>query len=98
MPGNTKVGFAGPNFYGSGQVTPANSASTKPLGSHGFGTILTRGGLSETGSDAMYADQRITLIPSFRVNPAIKGVRLLQHWRHPQQIQPVQLRHGHRTL
>lgn len=35
-------------------------------------TYLTRGGYSRTDNNAFYNDSRITLIPTFRVNPAIR--------------------------
>lgn len=73
VPGNTRVGLAGPNFYGSGQIVAANSCSANALvATPNYGTIITRGGLADTSSDGIYADQRLTLVPNIRVNPAIR--------------------------
>ncbi len=58
------IGFAGPNLYGRGQV-----AST--AADFGGQVTVSRGGFSESGSDAHYRDQRITLSPHISVNKAI---------------------------
>ncbi len=61
------VGFAGPNIYGTG------AAVTVPDDTPGTsGMFITRGGYSRYNSDALYDDQRLTLYPEIRVNPAIR--------------------------
>jgi len=61
----TFVGFAGPNIWGTGAVVnpPSNTSGT---------VAITRGGFSRWGSDAHYSDNRLTLYPEIRVNPAIR--------------------------
>ncbi len=72
--GGGEVGFAGPNIYGY----PAGTAHTLPAPTAGgtagnlYPMIITQGGFSQFGSDAIYNDSRLTLFPEIRVNPAIR--------------------------
>ena len=77
------VGFAGPNMWGNGAVVPVPAvAALPPLPSWptgvpgpyppGGNTLITRGGFSRWGSDALYVDQRLTFVPTIRVNEAIR--------------------------
>lgn len=74
IPGGSEVGFAGPNIYGY----PAATAHTAPaptgaaLGGNTYGLLITQGGYSQFGSDALYYDSRLTLYPDIRVNPAAR--------------------------
>jgi hypothetical protein len=45
-----------------GVITPANNSSM----------VITRGGFSRWGSDAIYNDSKFTLRPVFKLNPAVK--------------------------
>jgi len=60
----TFVGFAGPSTWGRGAVAPANADNSN--------IVITRGGFSTWGSDAAIHDQKMTLIPTIKVNPAIR--------------------------
>lgn len=78
------VGFAGPTLYNRGVVTAWASDSSSLLSSGrarpaagqaasgGPVLLITRGGFSKAQSDALYNDQRLTLYPELRINPAIK--------------------------
>ena len=75
----TFIGFAGPNIYGTGNRAPvlADTAGGLTMQSRGNpAMIITRGGFSRWGSDALYNDSRMSFEPTIRVNPAIrlKGV------------------------
>jgi len=61
------VGFAGPNMWGNGAVVPVAAMGINPAN-----TMITRGGFSTWGSDALYVDQRLTFVPTIRVNQAIR--------------------------
>jgi hypothetical protein len=61
----SRVGLAGPTFYGTGLVGSANA-------SNGAAVRITRGGFSQYESDAFYNDSRMTFVPTVRVNPAIR--------------------------
>ena len=77
------VGFAGPNIWNTGPpAAPAvNAIGVVPVG--GFGLmgagapyqptmLITRGGTSRWGSDGYYVDQRLTFVPTIRVNEAVR--------------------------
>jgi hypothetical protein len=64
--GGPLIGFAGPNIFGRGSVQSVPSFNASNAGMR-----LTRGGFSESGSDAHYLEQRITLYPEINVNRAI---------------------------
>ncbi len=74
------VGFAGPNYYGTGWINPQYQAAGdayagRPIiadSAAGAGVAITRGGFSRWGSDAYYGDQRLTFVPTIRVNNAIR--------------------------
>jgi len=79
------VGFAGPNYYLTGWINPTTAVPSAyaPAGAYGgrpiiadaasgAGVAITRGGFSRWGSDAWLGDQRLTFVPSFRVNNAIR--------------------------
>jgi len=61
----TFIGFAGPNIWSTGAVVnlPSNLSTS---------VAITRGGFARWGSDAHYNDNRLTLYPEIRVNPAIR--------------------------
>jgi hypothetical protein len=61
----TFIGFAGPNIWSTGAVVnpPSNLSAT---------VAITRGGFARWGSDAHYNDDRLTLYPQIRLNPAIR--------------------------
>jgi hypothetical protein len=65
----TFIGFAGPNIWNTGAVVNPPSNNGALLGG---GVAITRGGFSRWGSDAHYSDNRLTLYPDIRVNPAIR--------------------------
>ena len=60
------VGFAGPNWYNRGAVNAVMADQATGV------ARITRGGYSRYGCDALYNDQRVTLQPEIRVNPAIR--------------------------
>jgi hypothetical protein len=69
------IGFAGPSTYtrAVGNV----GLTSSPPNDTGFGAtaaafIITRGGFSTYGDAAWIGDQRLTLVPSIRVNNAIR--------------------------
>jgi hypothetical protein len=81
------IGFAGPNIYTRGPGRGLFSAQPKATsnllfnlttdaGGIGFGaatqSAVVRGGFSDTGSDALVNDSRLTLRPTIRVNKAIR--------------------------
>ena len=67
------IGFAGPNIYQTGwQAAGASARTIMNDSASGSGVAITRGGFSRWGSDATYADQRLTFNPTFRVNNAIR--------------------------
>lgn len=77
---NNFIGFAGPNTYatgwnrnifGTGQPNLAGQPGSGAL-SGGSGMAITRGGFSRWGCDAYIGDQRLTFVPSIRVNNAIR--------------------------
>ncbi len=75
----TFIGFAGPSIYGTGytQHGPSDSAASGPslvggLLSSGTPVIVTRGGFSRWGSDALWHDTRMVLRPVIRVNKAVR--------------------------
>ncbi len=61
----TFIGFAGPNIWSTGAFVdpPSNLSAT---------VAITRGGFARWGSDAHYNDDRLTLYPEIRINPAIR--------------------------
>ncbi len=59
------VGFAGPSWYGTGFTANAPADSSA-------GTVVTRGGHSRWGSDAMWHETRLLFHPVIRVNKAIR--------------------------
>jgi hypothetical protein len=61
----TFIGFAGPNIWSTGALPnpPSNLSVT---------VAITRGGFARWGSDAHYNDDRLTLYPEIRINPAIR--------------------------
>jgi hypothetical protein len=84
----TFIGFAGPNIWNNGAVVnpPSNSgglAGTLFDGNPTTGVAITRGGFSKWGSDAHYSDNRLTLYPEIRINPAIRvhGVYTIAGYR-----------------
>lgn len=69
------IGFAGPNIYQTGWQAGAAATSPRTImqdTASGSGVAITRGGFSRWGSDATYADQRISFNPTIRVNNAIR--------------------------
>jgi hypothetical protein len=60
------VGFAGINSWNTGAIPAANAIGGAAA------TFITRGGFSTWESDALYVDQRLTFVPTFRVNQAIR--------------------------
>lgn len=72
--GGIEVGFAGPNIYGKPTTTAhtAPSPTAAALGGNANGLIISQGGYSQFGSDAIYNDSRLTLYPDIRVNPATR--------------------------
>jgi hypothetical protein len=77
------VGFAGPNIYRSGYSAPTGAPVLADTAA-AAGVIVTRGGFSRWGCDALYNDQRLTFVPSIRVNNAIRihGVYTVGGFRH----------------
>lgn len=73
--GGVLVGFAGPNIYNTGALptVPAPTSNLRlNLGNAvGRQMLITRGGFSSAGPDALYNDSRFTLKPTFKVNNAI---------------------------
>ncbi len=71
-----RVGFAGPNIYNSGALptVPAPTSNFRwNLGSaSGRQMLITRGGFSSSGSDALYSDSRLTLKPVISLNKSMK--------------------------
>ena len=74
-PGTVLVGFAGPNIFNTGALptVPAPTSNFRlNLGNAtGRQMLITRGGFSSSGSDALYNDSRLTLGPMIRVNRAV---------------------------
>jgi hypothetical protein len=68
---STWIGFAGPNIYNRG-ATGATVSDSSNILAGGSGMVITRGGFSRWGSDALYNDSRLTIHPYIRVNPAIR--------------------------
>ncbi|MFA6221941.1 MAG: hypothetical protein WC647_06470 [Desulfomonilaceae bacterium] len=66
------VGFAGPNYYNNGFSNPTGPAPRLADDAASAGVVVTRGGFSRYGCDALYNDQRLTFVPSIRVNNAIR--------------------------
>jgi len=60
------VGFAGPSTWGRGAVLSTNMANAAAP------YQITRGGFSTWGSDAAIHDQKMTLVPTIKVNPLIR--------------------------
>lgn len=73
--GAVNVGFAGPNIYNTGALPTVPAPSSNFLINLGNSTgrqmLITRGGFSPTGSNALSNDSRLTLWPTIRVNEAI---------------------------
>ncbi len=63
-----QVGFAGPNIYGTSPTSVAAAQNNAALA----GMNIAQGGWSTFESDAIYNDQRLTLVPTIRVNNAIR--------------------------
>ncbi|HTY24054.1 MAG TPA: hypothetical protein VMC85_13045 [Desulfomonilaceae bacterium] len=68
----TFIGFAGPNIWATGAVVNVAGDNSNALTSTSAPVVITRGGFSRWGSDAHYSDNRFTLLPEIRLNPAIK--------------------------
>ena len=71
----TFIGFGGPNIYGTGNRAPvladmSGGGAAPPAQSPAM--VITRGGFSRWGSDALYNDSRMSLEPTIRVNRAIR--------------------------
>lgn len=67
------VGFSGPNIYKTGFT--GSAAAPMPVvadDSTGGRVAITRGGFSRWGCDAMYNDMKLTMVPTIRVNNAIR--------------------------
>jgi len=66
------IGFAGPSTWARGAVLPTNldNATSQLVAAPGY--LITRGGFSTWGSDAAIHDQKMTLIPTIKVNQAIR--------------------------
>jgi len=64
--GAAYVGFAGPSTWGRGAVLSTNMDNAAPP------YQITRGGFSTWGSDAAIHDQKMTLVPTIKVNNAIR--------------------------
>ena len=75
-PGGVAVGFAGPNIYNTGALPTVQAPTSNFLfnlgASGGRQELITRGGFSSSGSDALVNDSRLTLWPIIRVNNAIQ--------------------------
>ncbi len=69
------VGFAGPNIYNTGALPtvpmPTGNFTLNLGNATGRQMLITRGGFSSGGSDALYNDSRLTLRPIIRVNQAV---------------------------
>ncbi|MCA1961319.1 MAG: hypothetical protein LDL33_11050 [Desulfomonile sp.] len=66
------IGFAGPSTWARGAVLPTNLDNATSQLAAAPGYLITRGGFSTWGSDAAIHDQKMTLIPTIKVNPAIR--------------------------
>jgi len=66
------VGFAGPSTWARGAVLPTNQDNATSQLAAAPGYLITRGGFSTWGSDAAIHDQKMTLIPTIKVNQAIR--------------------------
>src|SRR5271157_1578337 len=69
----TFIGFAGPNTWATGAVVNLAGDNSNAITSTSAPVVITRGGFSRWQCDAHYSDNRFTLYPEFRVNPAIKA-------------------------
>jgi hypothetical protein len=72
--GPVVMGLAGPNIYNRGAVQAfiADSAQAPILWAVPPGVVITRGGFSQSESDAFQDDSRIEINPVIQVNPAIR--------------------------
>lgn len=79
----TFVGFAGPTLYNRGRIPATNMPSSNNVMNGSPGVVdaftgapaqllITRGGFSRWGSDALYNDSRLTMYPEIKVNPAVR--------------------------
>jgi len=66
------IGFAGPSTWARGAVLPTNLDNATSQLAAGPGYLITRGGFSTWGSDAAIHDQKMTLVPTIKVNDAIR--------------------------
>ncbi len=75
-PGGVLVGFAGPNAFNVGALPTTPTATSNFLFNLGSSTgrqmLITRGGFSSSGSEAMLNQYRVTFRPTIKVNQAIK--------------------------
>lgn len=76
VPGAILVGFAGPNIYNTGALPTVPAPTSNFLLNLGNATgrqmLITRGGFSSSGSDALSNESRLTLWPTIKVNEAIR--------------------------
>ncbi len=74
--GAVLVGFAGPNIFNTGALPTVPAPTSNFLLNLGNSTgrqmLITRGGFSSSGSNALTNDSRLTLWPTIRVNEAIR--------------------------
>lgn len=74
--GAVLVGLAGPNIYNTGALPTVPAPTSNFLLNLGNSTgrqmLITRGGFSSSGSNALINDSRLTLWPTIRVNGAVQ--------------------------